>query len=157
LFKKPFDKQPSLNDGVPNLDRYDRDMGNLSEQGTPFIGQRTSFHMAYPTVERAYIKYTETDFGSDPRVGAHDFANGPGLACRNRSCERGGFNFEQDIMLMVSQGLETKAIDASCPGDEGSPKGRNKGRNCLMSIEGTITIKYREPIASSAKDGEAKV
>jgi len=58
-------------------------MGNLREPGTPFFGTRGSFASAYPTVERAYVRFTETDFGSNPRERAPHAAiqavNGVGM------------------------------------------------------------------------------
>src|ERR1700732_4380968 len=65
--------------------RYTLNMGNLRERGTPFIGTRTSFGSAYPTVERAYVRFTETDFGSSPRERVHNLADGPRAAIRSVS------------------------------------------------------------------------
>jgi hypothetical protein len=47
-------------------------------------------------------------------------------------------------MEMVRQGIETEPVEISCRGDEGTPKGRRMGRNCLMSMSGTITIQYKK-------------
>ena len=124
-------------------------MGILSEQGTPFIGTRTSFASAYPNVESAIVRYTETDFGNDPCSHVHNLANGPRAACRNPLCRRGGYDFELQFRMMVSQGLESGAVEMSCRGDEGSPKGRRQGRDCLMSITGTIVVKYKNPKTTS--------
>src|ERR1035437_7118482 len=41
-------------------------MGTLRERGMPFIETRTTFALAYPTVERAIARFTETDFGDNP-------------------------------------------------------------------------------------------
>lgn len=119
-------------------------MGNLQERGTPFLGTRTSFESAYLTVERAYVRFTETDFGSNPRERVHNLADGPRAACSNQLCERGGYDFEFQVMEMVRQGKETEAVEISCRGDEGTPKGRRIGRDCLMSMNGTITIQYKK-------------
>jgi hypothetical protein len=124
-------------------------MGNLRERGTPFIGTLSSFASAYPTVERAYVRFTETDFGSNPRERVHNLADGPRSACSNPSCERGGYDFEFQVMEMVRQGIETEAVEISCRGDEGTPKGRRIGRDCLMSMKGTITIQYKKAAPSA--------
>lgn len=124
-------------------------MGTLPEQGTPFIGQRTSFAAAYPTVETAIVRYTEADFGMDPKENVHNLAtSGPRVACRNPLCHRGGYDFESLVMLMVSQGTESKTMQMSCNGDEGTPKGRRRGRDCSMSITGMITIAYKKQYPS---------
>lgn len=120
-------------------------MGHLRELGRPFIGTRVSFGSAYPAVERAYVRFTETDFGTSPRERVHNLADGPRAACSNPSCERGGYDFEFQVMEMVRQGISTEAVEMSCRGDEGTPKGRRIGRDCPMSIKGTITIQYEKP------------
>ena len=127
-------------------------MGHLREQGIPFLGTRISFGSAYPTVERAYVRFTETEFGSNPRERVHSLAGGPRAACSNPCCERGGYDFEFQVMEMVRQRIETEAVEISCRGDEGTPKGRRIGRDCLMSMKGTITIQYKK--AAPSADGD---
>ena len=131
-------------------------MGNLREPGTPFFGTRGSFASAYPTVERAYVRFTETDFGSNPRERVHNMADGPRATCSNSSCERGGYDFEFQVMEMIRQRIETEAVEISCRGDEGTPKGRRIGRNCLMSMSGTITIQYKKSVPPANGDQARK-
>jgi hypothetical protein len=130
-------------------------MGNLRERGTPFIGALTTFASAYPIVERAYVRFTETDFGSNPRERVHNLADGPRAACSNPHCERGGYDFEFQVMEMVRQGIETEVVEISCRGDEGTPKGRRIGRDCSMSMSGTITVQYKKS-ALPTKDDEVQ-
>lgn len=127
-------------------------MGNLRERGTPFIGTLTSFASAYPTVERALVRFTETDFGQSPRERVHNLSDGPRAACSNPRCERGGYDFEFQVMEMVRQGIETEVVEISCRGDEGTPKGRRIGRDCLMSMKGTITIQYKKAAPTADRD-----
>jgi hypothetical protein len=124
--------------------RYTLNVGNIRERGTPFIGTLTGFASAYPTVERAYVRFTEMDFVSNPRERVHNLADGPRAACSNPLCERGGYDFEFQVMEMVHQGIETEAVEISCRGDEGTPKGRRRGKDCSMSMSGTITIQYKK-------------
>ena len=120
-------------------------MGTLSEQSQPFLAKRTSFSEAYPTVESAVVRYVESDFGSDyPPDAWNLISSGPRMSCKNDRCNRGGYNFEQMLYFMVSQGEEAKDFQISCNGDEGSPKGRRLGKECLMSIEGSITVRYKK-------------
>lgn len=145
----------SLNIGLFANAAIDRGkMGTLREQGTPFIGARTSFASAYPNVESAIVHYTETDFGDDPRAHMHDLGDGPRVACGNRLCNRGGYNFEWQLDMMVSDGSESSVVKMSCQGDEGTPKGRRHGKDCLMSIIGTMTVKYKksEKVPNQAAD-----
>jgi hypothetical protein len=120
-------------------------MGTLRERGTPFFGTKSTFAGAYPSVERAIVRFTETDAGENPRERIHDLADGPRAACGNPRCRRGGYDFQPQFERMLSQGIESEAVDMSCMGDEGTPKGKRKGQSCLMSIEGTITITYKKP------------
>jgi hypothetical protein len=120
-------------------------LGKLSDQGRPFLGPRVSFASAYPTVTRAVVRFTETDFGNDPKTRLHDFADGPRATCGNPRCQRGGYDFGWLLSEMVREGLENKAVEMSCEGDEGSPKGKRKGAGCLMSMKGTITVDYKKP------------
>lgn len=120
-------------------------MGTLRERGTPFFATPSTFAATFPTVERAVVRFTETDFGNDPHDRVHDLAHGPRTACSNPRCYRGGYDFESQVRRMVEQVLESETVDMSCNGDEGTPEGRKKGQSCLMSIKGTITITYRKP------------
>jgi hypothetical protein len=109
----------------------------------PFLGPGVSFHVAYPTVESATVRFTETDFGDDPKVMYWNLTDGPRIPCRNAACQRGGYNVEYLVGEMIRNQIECKTIDMSCNGDEGSPKGRKIGRSCDMSMEGTINVKYK--------------
>jgi hypothetical protein len=120
-------------------------MGKLRERTVPFYAMPSTFAAAFPTVDLAIVRFTETDFGQDPHIRVHNLADGPRLACGNPRCNRGGYDFALQLAEMVRQRLTSEDVDMSCRGDEGSPKGRNKGQNCLMSIQGEITIKYKEP------------
>ena len=125
-------------------------MGRLPERGQPFIGYLTSFHAAYPTVEGATVKFTETDFGTDPKVRYWDLADGARMPCGNPRCQRGGYNIEWLAREMISKRTESEEIKMSCNGDEGSPKGRRQGKNCLMFMEGTINVKYKKAVSQTS-------
>lgn len=129
-------------------------MGKLSERGNPFIGELSSFSKAFPTVRRAIVRYTETDFGMDAHDRIHDLASGPRAACSNQRCQRGGYDFEWQVRSMISAGVAAESVEMSCAGDEGSPKGRRPGRGCLMSMKGTISIEFRD-IDISAETSKA--
>src|SRR5258708_21369951 len=110
----------------------------------PFFRTRTTLDLVYPTVEGAIVRFTETDFGDNPRERAHNFADGPRAACSNPLCRRGGYDFELQFTEMIRREIESEAVDMSCGGDEGTPKGRREGQSCLMSMAGTLTIKYKQ-------------
>jgi hypothetical protein len=114
-----------------------------TERSRPFIGSYVTFHVAHPTVESATVRFTETDFGDDPKLRYWNLADSPRISCRNSACQRGGYNIEWLVGNMIENQIESKEIKMSCDGDEGTPKGRKIGRNCGMSIEGTISVKYK--------------
>jgi hypothetical protein len=123
-------------------------MGILSEQSQPFFGKRTSFSEAYSNVESAVVRFVESDACNEyPPNACNLISSGPRISCKNDRCNRGGYDFEQMLGFMVSQGEETKDFQMPCNGDEGSPKGRKPGKECLMSIEGSIKVKYKENVA----------
>src|SRR5260370_7427294 len=101
-------------------------MGIVPEQGSAFIGKRKTFASAYPNVESAVVVYTETDFGDDPCKYVWNLAHDPRAACHNNLCYQGGYNFEWQLMQMVTQGTESSAVEMSCGGHEGTPKGRRR-------------------------------
>ena len=118
-------------------------MGQLPERKQPFIGHLSSFHEAYPTGESATVRFTETDFGSDPKVRYWSLAEGPRIPCRNSACQRGDYDHEWLVGNIIASRVESKEISMSRNGDEGTPKGRRIGRSCDMSMEGTINVKYK--------------
>ncbi len=131
-------------------DKVESTMGTLYEQSQPFLAKRTHFSEAYPTVEYAVVRFVESDAGSDYPPNAWNLiSGGPRMACKNNRCNRGGYDFEQMLGFMVSQGEETKDFEMSCNGDEGSPKGRKPGKECLMAIEGSITVTYKSGQSTS--------
>ena len=139
--------------GPPAKLALERTLGRFSERGTPFIGERGSFSEAFPTVKRAIARYTETDFGTDEHDRIHDLAAGPRAACGNPRCQRGGYDFELVLRSMVSSEATDEPIEMSCYGDEGSPKGRRPGRDCLMAIKGMLSVEYWDKDRSTDKSG----
>jgi hypothetical protein len=45
-----------------------------------------------------------------------------------------------------------EAVEISCLGDEGTPKGRRIGRSCSMSMKGTINIRYKKAVEPATGD-----
>jgi hypothetical protein len=119
-------------------------MGTLNKRSRPFIGTLTTLNKAHPSVVSATVAFRETDFGNDPHERWHDLADDSRAACGNPRCQQGGYNFEPLLWGMVPDRIESKTLSMHCGGHEGSPKGRRRGRDCDMSLEGTITIKYKK-------------
>ena len=111
----------------------------------PFIGTLTSFEGVFPQLEDAVVDYTEFDFGEKTRESSHSMRHdGPRIRCGNSRCQRGGYNLQWTLEEVIRKGQRNVAIDLSCHGDEGTPKGKRIGQSCLHSIKGHMTIKYKE-------------
>jgi len=65
------------------------------------------------------------------------------MSCGNPICQRGGYNFANEAHNMNYAGMSEREIQLSCNGDEGSPKGRRLGRECLQRLEAKITLKFK--------------
>lgn len=119
-------------------------MGIPLERSAGLFGTSTKFESEFPTIEDAIIRFTESDFGNDPKMGAWSLrSNGPVMSCGNPRCQRGGYNFANEVHNMIYADVSEREIRLSCNGDEGSPKGRKLGRECLQRLEGKITLKIK--------------
>ena len=119
-------------------------MGEPLDRSNRFFGLTTKFESAYPQLEDAIIRFTESEFGNNPKPGVWSLrSNGGQMRYSNPRCNRGGFEFDREVDLMLYAGVSERELRLNCPGDEGSPKGRKIGRGCLHSIKGTITLKLR--------------
>lgn len=120
-------------------------MGEPLDRSNRFFGLTSKFESAYPQLEDAIIRFTESDFGNDPKPGVWSLrSNGGQMRCSNPSCNRGGFEFDREVDMMLYADENERDIWLRCRGDEGSPKGRKIGRECLHSVKGTITLKLKK-------------
>jgi hypothetical protein len=121
-------------------------MGIPLDRSNRLLGLTDSFATAFPTLDDAIIRYTESDFGNDPRQGVWSLKhNGGQMRCGNPRCYRGGYELDREVSNMIYAGITEREIWLTCNGDEGSPKGRKKGQECLHSIKGTITLRMKQP------------
>jgi len=119
-------------------------MGKPMDRSRLIFMQSGPFEEAFPTLEEAVVDYTEFEYGEKRGEGTFHVRNEGGLmACCNPTCHRGGYEFDRVIHDMVREHATDRKIELRCLGDEGSPKGRKKGRRCACSVEGTIKVKYR--------------
>ena len=120
------------------------------QEARPFLGTTSDFDKSFPTLKDAIIKFVESDFGNSPRQGVWSLrSNGPRMRCSNPRCQRGGYDFEYEVRLMTYTDAHEKEFRLSCPGDEGSPQGRRKGRECDYRLKGTITLQYKKPVVAA--------
>src|SRR5438105_4582632 len=117
-------------------------MGEPMDRSNRYLaGPLTNFDDAFPTLSDGLIEYSQsgnTASHSSPRKEEHTFdrstslrGSGGLIRCENPHCYRGGFEIDHDVHDMVRAKLVSKEFTTMCPGDEGSPKGRNIGRKCL--------------------------
>lgn len=99
------------------------------------------FEEVFPDLEDVIVKYTEFEMGREKRKGTFSMrSRGGQMRCGNDRCFRGGYEFDFIVHDMLRNKETEKEIELRCRGDEGSPK-RYRGRPCLRSIKGIITIK----------------
>jgi hypothetical protein len=121
-------------------------MGEPMDRSQRVFGRLTTFEDAFPTVEEAVVEYTESDRGMTKRTGSfHMRYEGGLMACGNPFCRRGGYEFDDVLCGMVRERITQKRIRLSCPGDEGSPKGRKIGRRCPLSVDAVVHVRYKAP------------
>jgi hypothetical protein len=114
-----------------------------------FAPQTDKFAEAFPTLEDAVLEYIEYDFGQ-AQTGKrwHSLRTEGGLMrCGNSRCHRGGYEIDREVRRMIRENVAEQHVEISCPGDEGTPK-RKRGDSCDRSIEGTLTLKFKEPQTS---------
>jgi hypothetical protein len=129
-------------------------MGEPMDRSRRVFGSLKPFDEVFPDVEHADVEYTESGKFERTRLWAtpyrqldhrrfHSIQHGGLIQCSNPLCRRGGY--ELDLILSeMRRAKETERKGAGpCPGDEGSPKGRRRGRRCGNTIEYTLTVKYK--------------
>src|SRR3989344_7490102 len=107
-------------------------MGEPMNRNRLFIGTPTTFEKAHPELEDAVIEWTHSDFGIKPsgKMKSSLKEIGGFIQCSNPLCQRGGFDIDIEILNPMLDEKETmKKGILTCPGDEGSPKGRKIGRS----------------------------
>jgi hypothetical protein len=86
------------------------------------------------------VEYTEFEYAMQKRKGVFSFRSQGGLMrCGNSRCFRGGYELDDVVHDMVRNKEQTREFELHCEGDEGTPK-RYKGKSCLRSIKGVITL-----------------
>ena len=114
-------------------------------RGNFLFGHTTSFEKTYPKVENIKIIFKEEGSGVYDNKQVYDKESiSEYINCSNKLCQRGGFWIGREIADMYHKKEENKKGNLKCYGDEGSPKGRIKGRNCFNHIEFEINIEYKK-------------
>src|SRR5207302_11132469 len=107
------------------------------------IAVAAEFLKAFPTLETVLIESWQEGAGvgnpytSAPASRAYGLPHpvtSPIISCANRNCRRGGFDILQDIAEMVHEKLVIKKFVKVSLGDEGSRKGGNLGRDCVITL-----------------------
>lgn len=114
------------------------------DRSNRLFGPLVEFDETFPELEDATIEWTETEMGRKiSGTMQRSIKEGGLIRCTNPFCYRGGFEIDLELAYMVSKKQTSKQGRLSCEGDEGSPKGRIKGRSCLHGIEFKIIAKYK--------------
>ncbi len=114
----------------------------------PLFGSITDFETAFPKIQDATLTGEIFD-------GWWPIKDGSGsvhlskqemqeiLPCVNPACRHGGFKIGYHLHEMHEKNIAEKAINEVCHGEEGSSKGRQKGRSCGFVLKGTIRITFK--------------
>jgi hypothetical protein len=141
-------------------------MGEPMDRSRRVFGSLKPFDDVFPDIEGADVEYTETgEFAmkartwlyhrsaedEQPQTHYHSVRHGGLIRCSNPLCRRGGYEIDAVLAEMKRLGETERSGSLSCPGDEGSPKGRRRGDRCRNQIQYTLTVRYRKPDAESMK------
>jgi hypothetical protein len=121
-------------------------MSQPMDRSKRVFGKLTEFERVFPNVDSALVEYIEIKRAAtsiEPQPHYHEMHHGGLIACGNPRCKRGGYEMEGSLYTMSKNNETEMTGERSCPGDEGSPKGRKKGRACGNSIKFKITVKYK--------------
>jgi hypothetical protein len=101
----------------------------------------------FSNVDSALVEYKEIKRAAtsiEPGKRDHEMSqHGTLIRCGNPRCKGGGYEMSSDLYSLVKDGKTEATGNRSCPGDEGPPKGRKRGRACGNSIKFKITAKYK--------------
>jgi hypothetical protein len=122
-------------------------VGEPMDRSKRIFSKEGRFQEIFPTLEDAWLEFTEFEYGAQKRKGKFNIRENGGLMrCSNSRCYRGGYELDDEIHKMLAEGKAEKEIDISCAGDEGTPRGRTIGRHCAFSIEGTIFLRFKNAV-----------
>lgn len=112
-----------------------------------FIGKKSSFEEAFPTIKTLKVKVTEDGRGINKynrdKYYSADNA-GEYINCSNTSCYNGGFQLGAILRSMVLSNETLRNEVGYCQGYEGSPKGKIKYDDCDNSFKIEINIVYKD-------------
>jgi len=125
-------------------------MGEPMDRSKLVFMELGPFQRAFPRLESAVVEFTEFNLHLKGRSGRWRLEWDGGLMeCGNSSCRRGGYRFDREVHRMVRENLTEQTFRIHCPGDEGSPKGRKRGRRCERYVTGKITLQYKDTLATA--------
>ena len=127
-------------------------LSDVYANGGPFLGPRTTFITAFPTIEELRVEVNEAGSRAWGLAGSLVF-NETSISeffnCTNPRCTRGGIRIGDVIRGMVSAGETKCEVELNCEGCEGSPKGRKIFGPCRNTFNVKISIRYKQPVNSS--------
>lgn len=93
---------------------------------------------------RVDVFVTESGLGPEEPRGSFTLDSLPEtVPCTNPRCRRGGLSLRFQLQEMVKSRESHGEFSKLCAGDEGSPKGRVRGKKCLNSFRAVVVISYK--------------
>ena len=86
---------------------------------------------------------TESGTGPEEHLGTFTLDSlSETVPCTNPRCRRGGLSLRFSLDGMMRSRQQHGEFSKLCPGDEGSPQGRVRGKTCLNSFRAAVRITY---------------
>jgi len=119
----------------------------IHRETTYVFSSKVSFAEAFPQIAHVRIEVTETGEGvyAEFQPSVHtEQSMGEFVDCSNSLCYGGGFSVGSLLRDMASKRETHREARFRCSGYEGSPKGRQKYRDCWNRFDVKADIEYKD-------------
>ena len=120
---------------------------DVFKEGNYLFGPKVGFREAFPEIATLRVEVTEEGHGVSSYGGPaiyNESSVGEFINCSNPLCYNGGIRIGFKLGEMVRKRETEGQFSSNCRGYEGSPKGRNKYRDCDNYFKVKILIKYKK-------------
>lgn len=113
-----------------------------------FLCSEQTLEKKFSQLEQALIEYFEVGDGVYKDTFTKEYTNRHPIKemlmrCSNPLCKRGGYQVDGEIQRMLSRNQTECETVIFCEGDEGSPKGRETGAECMNNLHIRLSLKYK--------------
>lgn len=118
---------------------------DIFENTNHFIAKKGTFADAFPGIEElcVEVEIDEGFGGGKKQIYSKQTLPGEHIDCIHPLCFNGGFSIGFILREMVRKRESDRKGSVICRGYEGSPKGRNKYRDCANMFRFSIHVDYK--------------